>query len=69
MATYNEIINYIKISHSFTVKTCWIADIKSQYGLTNRIAHNRIDVKQRTNPCPTDKKEYIINALKHFEMI
>lgn len=68
MATYKEIQNYIKEKYRFSVKTCWIADIKNRFGLITRSAPNRKG-EQRVHPCPKNKEVYIIEALKYFKMI
>lgn len=69
MATYKEIQNYIKVTYGYVVQTCWIADIKQQYGLITRNAHNRINLDKAAKPCPKDKVKDIIQAFKYFEMI
>lgn len=69
MATYKEIQEHIKSKHGFTVKTCWIADMKEICGLPKRIAPNRISQDSKVQPCPEDKKIVIIEAFKHFNMI
>jgi len=69
MATYKEIQGYIKEKHSTSIKTCWIADMKEHHNLPKRTAPNRISTDSKTNPCPTDKKEIITDAFKHFKMI
>jgi hypothetical protein len=69
MATYKEIEEEIQKKHQITVKSCWIADIKRQYGLTTRIAYNRIDPRRVQNPCPECKREFIVEAFKWFRMI
>jgi hypothetical protein len=51
MATYTEIQEWIKKKYGYTVKTCWIADVKAQCGLPMRTAHNRKG-KNRMYPCP-----------------
>jgi len=68
MATYKEIQKYIKEKYGFIPKTCWIADIKNQYGLTTRVSPNRKSEK-RLHPCPKNKKKFLIQAFHHFEMI
>ncbi len=68
MATYKQIQNYVKQKYGFIPKTCWIADLKSQYRLTTRVAYNRKG-KERTYPCPKNKEKYIIEALRYFKMI
>ena len=68
MATYEEIQNYIGEKNGFTIKRCWIADVKNKFGLITRKAPNRRGT-QRLHPCPKNKENYIIEALRHFEMI
>lgn len=69
MATYREIQQYIRDTYHCSVKTCWIAHMKEICGLPVRIAPNRIDVNNRTNECPPDKRNYIDEAFRHFHMI
>ena len=68
MATYDEISNWVKERYGYTIKTCWIADVKEQCGLPVREAWNRRG-KKRENPCPKDKIRATKAALKHFGMI
>ena len=68
MATYNEIQKEFKRRYGKTIKTCWIADIKSQHGLTRGNAPNRFG-EERTNPCPPIHKEKIEDVLRYFDMI
>lgn len=51
------------------VKTCWLADVKEQYGLNLKKAHNRESAEYRQNPCPSEKVESIKEAFKNFDMI
>jgi hypothetical protein len=68
MATYKQIQDWIKQQYGFAPKTCWIADIKNQYGLTQRRAPNRKG-EIRVCPCPVDKMDAIRAALRYFGMI
>jgi len=68
MATYDQIINYVRENYGYTVSTCWIADIKEQHGLTVRRSWNR-QGNGRANPCPETKREGIERAMRHFGMI
>ena len=63
-ATYEDIQNYVKTHHGFTVKTCWIAHMKEVCGLKTKKASNRIDPVERKYPCPEDKQKYILEAFK-----
>jgi hypothetical protein len=69
MATYSDIQRHVKVTGGFVPKTCWIADVKSQYGLTSGTAPNRLNTTTRKYPCPPEKKAAIEAALKHFKMI
>ena len=69
MATYRQIQDYVRETHGFTPKTCWIAEVKELCGLEPRPAWNRLDTAERSQPCPGDKIEPIRVALRHFGMI
>lgn len=69
MATYREIQEWVKSQSGFVPKTCWIADIKNDYGLIGQDAPNRRDPNLRTHPCPASKRSAVEEALRHFEMI
>jgi hypothetical protein len=68
MATYREIQNYVKAKYGFEPKPCYIADMKEQAGLPVRRAWNRIS-DERVYPCPVEKKEALLDAFRHFNMI
>lgn len=69
MATYKQIQERVKAQHGVTAKTCWIAHVMSDNGLTQRQAPNRINSKVRKNPCPVSKRGPIVAALRHFRMM
>lgn len=69
MATYKDIQREVKNKHGFVPKTCWIAHIRSDYGLTKHKAHNRIDGSKRKHPCPPDKRPAIEQAMRSLKMI
>lgn len=69
MATYTQIEKYIKEKNLFVPKPCWIAHVKSHYGLTTRTAPNRISPAARRYPCPPNKWPAIEAAFRHFGMI
>jgi len=69
MAKYSDIQDYIKRKHGYSCKSCWIAHMKEVCGLNPKQSHNRYSSNSRTNPCPPDKQQDIINAFKHFGMI
>ena len=55
-------------THGFMPKTCWIAHVMADHGLTRRVASNRLDPRKRKHPCPPDKRPAIENALRYFGM-
>lgn len=69
MPTYKQIAAEVKKRHGYTSKTCWIADVKAQHGLTRGSAPNRISATSRRNPCPVAKIPDIEAVLRHFQMI
>jgi hypothetical protein len=69
MATYLQIQEHVEKANGFVPKTCWIADVKNQYGLTKRVAPNRQSLLRRKHPCPAVRRDAIVCALKHFNMI
>ena len=68
MATYKQIQKYVKGKYGFIPKTCWIADVKGQCGLSVRRAWNRKS-DEREEPCPPEKVKAIKAALRDFGMI
>ena len=64
-----EIIDRVKSERGFSPKSCWIAHVLSDHGLTKRAAHNRDDPNLRAHPCPVLKRPAIEAALRHFAMI
>jgi hypothetical protein len=69
MATYPEISKYVGVVFGWKPKTCHIADVKASFGLTTRVAPNRLDPTSRAYPCPIEKRPFIEAALRHFKMI
>jgi hypothetical protein len=62
MSTYAQMDAYVRQHSGFSVKPCWIAHVLSDYGLTTRIAWNRIDPSRRKIPCPPHKRAAIVEA-------
>jgi len=69
MATYAQIIDRVKLETGKSCKTCWVAHVMADHGLTTRISPNRVDRKTRKHPCPPDKRPAIESALRHYGMI
>lgn len=63
MATYREIQQIVRETKGFTPKSCWIAHVLSDNGLTKRQAPNRMDPTERVHPCPPQKREAIEQVL------
>lgn len=66
---YRKIQAWVEEQFGFQPKTCWIAHVLSDYGLTKRQAGNRIDPMTRKCPCPPAKRPQIVAALQHFQMV
>ena len=69
MATYREIQQAVRRTNGFVPKTCWIAHVMADHGLTTKAAANRVDEDRREEPCPSEKRPAILSALQHFKMI
>ena len=63
MPTYREIIECVRRRTGRTVKTCWIAEVKRELGLTTRVAWNR-GQGRGAPPCPAVYKEEIRRRLE-----
>ncbi len=44
-----------KTEFNKTIKTCWIADVKRELGLTKRVSANRINQNSVKYPCPDNE--------------
>ncbi|TPM39362.1 hypothetical protein FJ951_27020 [Mesorhizobium sp. B2-2-3] len=64
MATYRDIQQRVKQQSGFVPKTCWIAHVLADNGLTKRQAVNRADPSSRVHPCPDEKRPAIEAALR-----
>jgi hypothetical protein len=69
MATYRQIIDHVRSEGGFSPKTCWVAHVLSDHGLTDRKAPNRDEPNLRMHPCPLSKRTAIEAALRYFAMI
>ena len=69
MATYKQIQERVRSQTNQVPKTCWIAHVMADEGLTSRVAPNRISAVERKYPCPPDKRPAIMAALRHFRML
>ena len=62
MPTYKQIAECVRRRTGRTVRTCWIAEVKRELGLTTRTAANRGQGFGAT-PCPERYKEAIRHCL------
>ena len=62
MPTYKQIAECVRRRTGLTVKTCWIAEIKRELGLTTRVAWNR-GQGVGSPPSPPRSKEAIRHCL------
>ncbi len=69
MATYQEIIDWIKRNYGFSVKTCWIAHCKEIYEVEGYAGPSPSRKGgERKHPCPIKKREFILSAFIHFSI-
>lgn len=68
MATYKQIQNETKRQFGFVPKTCWIADIKAENGLTSRVAANR-EGEDRKYPCPAEKRTRLTQVMRTLGVV
>lgn len=69
MARYKDVQEYVRATDGFVPKSCWIAEVLSEHGLTRSVAPNRRDGAPRLHPCPEKKRPAIERALRHFGTI
>lgn len=68
MASYRDFQREVRASAGFLPKTCWIADVLERTGKKLRVAPNRINYRQRRNPCPVHEQAAIIAALRKLQL-
>jgi hypothetical protein len=64
MPTYKQIQARVRAQTGRTPKTCWIAHVKADEGLTTRSAPNRISASERRHPCPSNMRQPILDVLR-----
>ena len=62
---YKKIQQWIRLNYGWIPKSCWIAHCKELTGIQVRSAWNR-QGDERKYPCPSEKRESIFAAFKHF---
>lgn len=68
-ATYKEIVEYVKNKYDLKVSNLYIAQVKQEFGLIERINYNVGEGKAKAPQVIPEKREAIIEALKYFQMI
>lgn len=67
--TYADIAKEVRRVGGFVPQPSWIAHVKADYGLTARMAPNRIDSRYREHPCPPEKRPVIVEAMRRLGML
>ena len=65
MPTYQQIAECVRHRTGRSVRTCWIAEVKRELGLTTRVAWNR-GQGRGAPPCPDLYKEAVRHCLASF---
>jgi hypothetical protein len=68
MPTYRQIQERVRRTHGFVPKTCWIAHVKAELGLTGRPAPNRPDFQRRKHRCPPDRWRAIVDCIHRLSV-
>lgn len=68
-ATYKEIEEYVQNKYGLHVSNLYIAQVKREFGIIERINYNVGEGKNRVPKVTPEKREAIIDALKYFQMI
>lgn len=69
MPTYKEIQTHTRSNYGFVPKTCWIAHVKADYGLTKRNAPNRQDAGNRLHPCPPSRRSDLEASMRELGIL
>lgn len=68
-ATYAEIKQYVLDKFGLKVSQLYVAQVKREFGLIERINYNVGEGKNHVPQVTPEKRDAIIDALKHFKMI
>ena len=68
-ATYAEIKQYVLDKFGLKVSQLYIAQVKREFGLIERINYNVGEGKNHVPQVTPEKRQAIIEALKYFQMI
>ena len=68
-ATYEQIKTYIKGKYGFNVSNLYIAQVKKEFDIIERVNYNKGTGEHKVPQVTEKKRDAIIDALKHFKMI
>lgn len=68
-ATYEQIKAYVKENFGLNVSNLYIAQVKREFGIVERINYNIGAEGHKVPQVTEEKRKAIIDALKHFKMI
>ncbi len=68
-ATYEQIKAYVKENFGLNVSNLYIAQVKREFGIVERINYNVGTEGHKVPQVTEEKRKAIIDALKHFKMI
>ena len=68
-ATYEQIKTYIKGKYGFNVSNLYIAQVKKEFDIIERVNYNKGTEGHKVPQVTEKKRDAIIDALKHFKMI
>ena len=68
-ATYAEIKQYVLDKFELKVSQLYIAQVKREFGLIERINYNVGEGKNKVPQVTPEKRDAIIDALRYFKMI
>ena len=68
-ATYEQIKTYIKGKYGFNVSNLYIAQVKKEFDIIERVNYNKGTRGHKVSQVTEKKGDAIIDALKHFKMI
>jgi len=69
MVTHAAIQKFVQRHHGFIPKTGWIAHVKEVHGIPTLRGASRARRDRGVEPCPSEKREAIEEALRHFGAI
>jgi len=69
MATDTQIKKFVQSHHGFVPKAGWIAHVREVHGIPTLRGAKRARQGRNVEPCPSEKREAIEEAFRHFGMM